>query len=121
AIALKLGHLLIVRTVERTKYRSGNTLYIDKKTSWFARLAVIAIAIVIASIPLLKKPDKPYELDPTELFKPKPAVTKVVDPAQAPAPSTQYVVSESSGGHRHFGKLNCSSLSPEGREAVGCK
>jgi len=121
AIALTLGHLLIVRTIERTKYRSGSSVIIDKKTSWFARLAVIVIALVIASLPLLKKPGKPYELDLTDLFKPKPVVTKTADPTQASTPSTQVIVSGSSDGHQHFGKLNCSELSPEGQEAVGCK
>ncbi|MBI4713656.1 hypothetical protein HY771_00505 [Candidatus Uhrbacteria bacterium] len=114
AITLTLGHLLIVRTIERTKYRSGNEVIVDVKTSWFARMAVIAIALAVASLPWLKSGR--HEFDP---FAPKPVVTETL--AQAPAPSIQHPVSVPSGGHRHSDKLNCSALSPEGREAVGCK
>ncbi|MBI2474986.1 hypothetical protein HYV69_01010, partial [Candidatus Uhrbacteria bacterium] len=110
AIALKLGHLLIVRTVERTKYRSGNTLYIDKKTSWFARLAVIAIAIVIAAMPWIKT--EKHEIDLDDLFAP--------ESTQAPSP-TPLLMSIPSNGDQHSGKLNCSALSFEGRQATGCK
>jgi len=110
ATALVLGHLLIVRPIERTKYRSGNTLYIDKNTSWFARLAVIAIALAIAAMPWIKT--EKHEIDLADLFAPK--------PAQAPSP-TPLLISLPSDGHQHSGKLDCSALSPEGREAVGCK
>ena len=120
ATALVLGHFLIVRPIERTKYRSGGTLVIDKKTSWFARLAVIAIALAIATMPWVDKSDgKQYPIKLSDLFQPKSAVTKTAEPAADP--SEQKLVSYSSGGHQHFGKLNCSALSPEGREAVGCK
>jgi len=112
AITLVLGHLLIVRPIERTKYRSGNILYIDKKTSWFARLVVIVIAIVIASMPWIKT--EKHEINLADLFAPKPVVNSIV-----PSP-TPLLMSIPSGEHQHSGKLDCSELSPEGREAAGC-
>lgn len=123
-LALVLGNLLIVRPIERVKYRNGDSLVVDKKTSWFARLAVVAIAVVLGFLPWLKTenihtfdpfgPDKPTAADSSHSTNPapKPVAPDTGVPAQ---------VGRSNGAsHNHFGKLDCSALSFEGRRAVGC-
>lgn len=121
AFVLMLGNLLIVRTIERTKYRSGNTLVIDKKTSWFARFAVVVIAIVIALLPWIDTRNM-QKFDP---FAPNQAATNVNPDTTAPpktiAPDAG--VPAQAGRNRgasHIRKLDCSELSFEGRRAVGC-
>lgn len=112
AIALPLGHVLIVRPIERTKYHTGSTLIVDKDKSWFTRLIVSALAIFIAALPWLESKEK-------TVVKLVPVLISTPAPAQAPVP-TPAISNDHSHSHQRSSRIKCENLSYEGRRAYGC-